>query len=93
MVAADCLVEHQIIYGIILALKLMECIKEIGGMRLKKIIDNGSIESDHVIFTSEGFLDIDHLPRLQNHTMRVIKLRVLSDGPVFHVVPSNQLHS
>lgn len=46
-----------------------------------------------VIFAPEGFLDQRYLPLLKNSDLRIIEVRVLADGPVFHTVHRHLAHS
>ena len=43
-------------------------------------------QSGEVILAPEGFLDEKMLPALKDGDVRVIAVRVLSDGPFFHTV-------
>ncbi len=51
------------------------------------------LSSERIIFAPEGFIDERYLPRLLNDDVRIIEVRVLSDGPVFHTVRRYPLNS
>jgi len=49
--------------------------------------------SERIIFAPEGFIDERYLPCLKNDDVRIIEVRVLSDGPVFYTIHHHPLNS
>ena len=52
-----------------------------------------SASSDRVIFAPEGFIDKRYLSLLKSDNIRIIELRSLADGPVFHTIHRNPINS
>ena len=49
--------------------------------------------SEGVIFAPEGFIDRRYLTQLEHNEVRIIEVRMLSDGPMFHTIHHYPLHS
>ena len=47
----------------------------------------------NTIFSPEGFIDNKYESLLKKDDVRVIEVRYLSDGPVFHTIQHHIMHS